>query len=52
MSRHKPNGALSSQEQIQLSYPSFLPARQKARIALEITHLFGWPAENDPKRKW
>jgi len=48
MSRLKPNGALSSQEQIQLSYPTFLPARQKARVALEITHLFGWPAENDP----
>ncbi|PYU26899.1 MAG: hypothetical protein DMG32_08990 [Acidobacteria bacterium] len=48
MSRLKPNGALSSQEQIQLSYPTFLPARQKARVALEIRHLFGGPAKNDP----
>lgn len=44
MSRLKPNGTLSSQDQIQLSYPTFLPAGQKARIALEI----GWPAESDP----
>jgi len=49
MSRLKPDGTLSSQEQIHLSYPTFLPARQQARIALEIAHLFGWPAENDPR---
>jgi len=48
MSRLKPNGTLSAQEQIQLSYSTFLPGRQKARIALEIATLAGWPAENDP----
>ncbi len=48
MSRLKPNGTLGSQDQIQLSYPTFLPARQKTRIALEIADLFVWPAENDP----
>lgn len=49
MSRVKPDGSLSSQEQIHLSYPTFLPARQRARIALEIAHPFGWPAESDPQ---
>jgi N-acetylmuramoyl-L-alanine amidase len=48
MSRLKPSGALSSQQEIRLSYPTFLPARQKARIALEITYILGRPAENDP----
>jgi hypothetical protein len=51
MSRVKPDGSLSSQEQIHLSYPTFLPARQRARFALEIAHPFGWPAENDPQFK-
>jgi len=44
MSRLKPSGALSSQQEIRLSYPTFLPARQKARIALEITYLLVGPA--------
>lgn len=48
MSRLKPSGALSSQQEIRLSYPTFVPARHKARIALEITYLLGRPAENDP----
>src|ERR1700739_376205 len=48
MSRLKPSDALSSQQEIRLSYPTFLPARQKARIALEITYILGRPAENDP----
>ena len=47
MSRLKPSGALSSQQEIRLSYPTFLPARQKARIALEITYLLDRPAKND-----
>lgn len=49
MSRVKPDGSLSSQEQIHLSYPTFLPARQRARIALEIAHSFVWPVESDPQ---
>jgi len=48
MSRLKENGSLSSQEQVRLSFPTFLPARQRARIALEIPRPFGWPGENDP----
>lgn len=48
MSRLKPSGTLSSQQQTHLSYPTFLPARQRARIALELTPLSAWRTENDP----
>jgi hypothetical protein len=48
MSRLRTDGSLSSQEQVRLSYPTFLPARQRARIALEIPSAFNWPADNDP----
>jgi len=48
MSRLRADGSLSSQQQARLSYPTFLPARQRARVALEIPSPFGWPAEGDP----
>jgi hypothetical protein len=48
MSRIKPDGSLNSQEQIRVSYPTFLPARQAARIALQIERPFNWPADGDP----
>ena len=48
MSRLRTDGSLSSQEQVRLSYPTFLPARQRARIALEIPSPFNWPADTDP----
>lgn len=48
MTRLRADGSLSSQQQVRLSYPTFLPARQSARVALEIRSPFGWPAENDP----
>jgi len=48
MSRLRPDGSLSSQQQVRLSYPTFLPARQRARVALEIPSPFGWPADGDP----
>jgi hypothetical protein len=51
MSRLKSDGSLSSEEQVRLSYPTFLPARQRARIALEILHPFDWPSDNDPARQ-
>jgi hypothetical protein len=41
-------GRLSQEEPARLSYPVFLPARQSARIAIEITQPFAWPAEDDP----
>jgi hypothetical protein len=48
MSRLRADGSLSSQQQVRLSYPTFLPARQRARVALEIPSPFGWPADGDP----
>ena len=51
MSRLKSDGSLSSEERVRLSYPTFLPARQRARIALEILHPFDWPSEGDPGRQ-
>lgn len=49
MSRLEPDGSLSSQEQMHLSYATLIPAGQRARISIEITHAFNWPAENDPQ---
>jgi hypothetical protein len=40
-------GGLSQEEPVRLSYPAFLPARQSAQIAIEITQPFAWPAEDD-----
>jgi hypothetical protein len=48
MTRLRADGSLSSQQLVRLSFPTFLPARQRARVALEILSPFGWPAENDP----
>jgi hypothetical protein len=48
MSRLKADHSLSSQDDIRLSYPTFVPAGQSARVALEVRHPFNWPAENDP----
>ena len=48
MSRLRADGSLSSQQQVRLSFPTFLPARQRARVALEIPSPFGWPADSDP----
>jgi hypothetical protein len=47
MSRLKADGSLSSQQQVRLSYATFLPARQRARVALEIASPFGWPSDSD-----
>jgi hypothetical protein len=41
-------GGLSQEEPIRLGYPAFLPARQSARITIEITQPFLWPREDDP----
>jgi len=48
MSRLRTDGSLSSQQPVRLSYPTFLPARQRARVALEVPAAFNWPGENDP----
>ena len=46
MSRLKGDGSLSQEETIHLSYPVFLPARQRARMAIEISRSFLWPRED------
>jgi hypothetical protein len=48
LSRMKSGGSLSQEQPVRLSYPVFLPARQQARLALEITQPFSWPAKEDP----
>lgn len=47
MSRLRADGSLSSQQAVRLSYPTFLPARQRARIALEVPSAFAWPDDAD-----
>lgn len=47
MSRLKADGSLSSQQPARLSYPTFLPARQRARVALEVPSSFDWPEDSD-----
>ena len=46
MSRLKGDGSLSQEESIHLSYPVFLPARQRARLAIEISQAFPWPRDD------
>ena len=46
MSRLKGDGSLSQEESAHLSYPVFLPARQRARLAIEISKAFPWPRED------
>lgn len=47
LSRMKSDGSLSQEQPIRLSYPVFLPARQHARLAVEITQPFAWPSQED-----
>lgn len=46
MRRLKGDGSLSQEESIHLSYPVFLPAKQRARMAIEISRDFPWPRED------
>jgi hypothetical protein len=48
MGRLKSSGTLSADEQIALDSAAFVPARNRTRIALEISHLFSWPAQRGP----
>ena len=48
MSRLNSGHSLSQEELIRLSYPVFLPASQRVRIAIEISYPFTWPAPRDP----
>ncbi len=47
MSRLPPNGSLSSDEPISLDSATFVPAKNRTRISLEINHAFDWPAQRD-----
>jgi putative methionine-R-sulfoxide reductase with GAF domain len=42
------DGSLSQEEALRLSYPTFLPAKQRVRIAIEDARSFAWPRESDP----
>jgi|SRR5580692_9529175 hypothetical protein len=43
MTRLKSDGSLSSEEPIELNNSVFLPARNRTRIALQVTRPFNWP---------
>ncbi len=47
MSRLQPNGSLTSVQQVSLDSAAFVPARNRTRISLEITHPFDWPLQRD-----
>jgi hypothetical protein len=49
MGRLTSDGTFSQEEPIRLSYPVFLPARQRARLAIEISRTFTWPVRDDPR---
>ena len=44
MTRLKSNGSLSSEQPIELNNSVFLPARNRTRIAVQVTHPFNWPS--------
>ena len=44
MTRLKSNGSLSSEQPIELNNSVFLPARNRTRIALQVTRPFNWPS--------
>jgi len=46
MSKLKSDGSLSQEQRIRLSYPVFLPAGQRAHLAMEITREFAWPKDD------
>ena len=47
MDRLKPGGTLTSDERVGLESTAFVPARNRTRITLEITHSFNWPTLGD-----
>lgn len=49
MSKLQSDGSLSQEEPAHLGYPVFVPVGQRARLAIEISRNFAWPAENDPE---
>jgi hypothetical protein len=47
MGRLQSSGILSGDQQISLDAAAFVPAKNRTRIALEITHGFEWPSQRD-----
>jgi hypothetical protein len=47
MSRLQPTGSLSSDEPINLDSAAFVPARNRTRVELELSHAFNWPAQRN-----
>ena len=45
MSRLASSGTLSGDEPIALDSAAFVPARNRTRVALEVTHAFNWPGQ-------
>jgi hypothetical protein len=46
MGRLRSDGSLSQEQRIRLSYPVFLPAGQRAHLAIQITREFAWPRDD------
>ena len=47
MSRLQPSGSLSADQQISLDATAFVPARNRTRIAIEMSRAFAWPSTRD-----
>ena len=47
LSKMKSDGSYSQEQPVRLAYPVFLPARQHARLAIEMTQPFNWPGEEE-----
>ena len=46
--RLQSDGSLTQEQSPHLNYPVFVPPGQHARLAVQITQAFAWPAEEDP----
>ncbi len=47
MSRLEPSGSLSGDQQISLDTNAFVPAKNRTRIAIEMSRAFNWPSQRD-----
>ncbi len=47
MSRLQPSGSLTAAQQVSLDSAAFVPANNRTRISLEMSHPFEWPTQRD-----
>ena len=47
MSRLKSDSSLNAEEPIALASTAFVPARNRTRVAVQVTHPFVWPQDTD-----